>query len=118
MRFQALGPLRVWNGAGWSGIGAPHQRVVLAVLLTEAGRVMSTDRLMYEIWGERPPRTAAHAVQVYVQRLRRVVGAGREGPLSTRGRGYQMLTEDGDLDTAVFDRLVDTGTRSLAEGRL
>jgi DNA-binding SARP family transcriptional activator/tetratricopeptide (TPR) repeat protein len=118
MRFQALGPLRVWNGAGWSGIGAPHQRVVLAVLLTEAGRVVSTDRLMYEIWGERPPRTAAHAVQVYVQRLRRVVGAGREGPLSTRGRGYQMLTEDGDLDTAVFDRLVDTGTRSLAEGRL
>jgi DNA-binding SARP family transcriptional activator len=118
MRFQALGPLRVWDGAAWSGIGAPHQRVVLAVLLTEAGRVVSTDRLVYEIWGERPPKTAAHAVHVYVERLRRVVGAGGHGPLSTRGRGYQLVTADGDLDASVFDRLVESGTRSLAEGRL
>jgi len=95
MRFRALGPLRVWDGAAWSGIGAPHQRVVLAVLLAEDGRAVTTDRLVHEIWGERPPRTAAHAVQVYVERLRRVIGAGPQGPLSTRGRGYQLLTEDG-----------------------
>jgi DNA-binding SARP family transcriptional activator/tetratricopeptide (TPR) repeat protein len=118
MRFQALGPLRVWDGAAWSGIGAPHQRVVLAVLLTEAGRVVSTDRLVYEIWGERPPKTAAHAVHVYVERLRRVVGVGGNGPLSTRGRGYQLVTAEGDLDASVFDRLVESGTRSLAEGQL
>ena len=116
MRFRALGPLRVWDGAAWSAIGAAHQRVVLAVLLAEAGRVVSTDRLVFEIWGDRPPRTAAHAVQVYIGRLRRVLGP--DGPLSTNGRGYQMVTAEDDLDANLFERLVDSGTRSLTDGRL
>jgi len=38
MRFRMLGPLLVHTGAGWVPVVAEQQRVVLAVLLVEAGR--------------------------------------------------------------------------------
>jgi DNA-binding SARP family transcriptional activator len=121
MRFQMLGPLRVWDGSAWSAIGAAHQRVVLAVLLAEAGRPVSVDRLVDEIWGEQPPRTARHAVQVYVRRLRQLLGDGAEGNggrLVTRGQAYQLNTGEDDLDAATFERLVEAGTRRLSGGEL
>ncbi|MEU7863509.1 helix-turn-helix domain-containing protein [Nonomuraea sp. NPDC049141] len=55
-------------------MAAEQQRVVLAVLLVEAGRVVSTDRLVDAVWGERPPRTATNTIAAYVTRLRRLVG--------------------------------------------
>lgn len=116
MRFRLLGPLEVWDGDRWSAIRSGQQRTVLAVLLIEVGRVVSTDRLVDEIWGERPPRTAANAVQGYVMRLRKLMGDHR--PLLTVGRGYRLVAEDGDLDTAVFDRLVETGKHDLTQRRL
>jgi DNA-binding SARP family transcriptional activator/Tfp pilus assembly protein PilF len=118
MRFRVLGPMRVWDGGAWSAIGAAHQRVVLAVLLAEAGRTVSTERLVHEIWGEHPPRTAVHAVQVYVRRLRQLLGHGPPGPLTTRGRGYQLTIDDADVDAAGFGGLVDAAGRSLAGGEL
>jgi len=118
MRFQVLGPLRVWDGSMWSMIGASQQRLVLAVLLTEAGRVVSTDRLIDEIWGDQPPRAATTTVQRYVMRLRRLLGSGPVPAILTRDRGYELVIDDGDLDAAVFERLVDAGRRNLAAGEL
>jgi DNA-binding SARP family transcriptional activator len=56
-----LGPLRVWNGAGWVPVHAAQQRLVLAVLLAGAGQMVTTQRLIDEVWGTgrpepRPPR--------------------------------------------------------------
>jgi DNA-binding SARP family transcriptional activator len=118
MRFQVLGPLRAWDGSAWTAIGAAHQRAVLAVLLAETGRPVSVDRLVDEIWGEQPPRTARHAVQVYVRRLRQLPGEGAGGTLVTRGQAYQLDTGEDDLGAAVFERLVETGTRRVSGGEL
>jgi DNA-binding SARP family transcriptional activator len=118
MRFRVLGPLRVWDGSGWVSIRAGQERVVLAVLLAEAGRVVSAGRLIDEIWGQRPPRTAVNTVQVYVRRLRRALGFAADGPLVTRTHGYELLVGDGELDAVVFERMVASGRRALAEGRL
>src|SRR5262245_7494193 len=98
MRFRMLGPLRVWDGVGWAPIPAAQQRGVLALMLAEAGQVVSTDRLIDEIWGERPPRAAVSTVQNLVMRLRDRLGRGEAGPLLTRGRGYELALDDGDLD--------------------
>src|SRR4051794_21867091 len=103
MRFRVLGPLRIRGENGWTAIPATQQRVVLAVLLVEAGRVVSTDRLIAEIWGERPPRTAMVTVQGYVRRLRLLLGDDGHGLLRTRGRGYALTVADGDLDAEVFE---------------
>jgi DNA-binding SARP family transcriptional activator len=118
MRYRVLGSLSVWTGTAWSTIRAGQQRAVLAVLLVEAGRVVSTDRLVDELWGQRPPRAAVSTVQGYVMRLRRLIAAAPTRRLVTRGHGYELLVEDGELDAALFERLAASGRRSLAEGQL
>src|SRR6185436_90697 len=115
MRFQVLGPLTAWDGQRWMSIPAAQPRQLLAVLLAEAGRAVSRDRLEYEIWGEDPPRTAANAVQVYIGRLRRRLGSGS---LVTRGRGYELAIDDLDVDAGVYERLARSGHTAVAQGRL
>ena len=55
MRYEILGGLRVTDDDGRPvDVGGPKQRAVLALLLLEAGRVVSTDRLISTIWGDQP----------------------------------------------------------------
>nr|WP_052478355.1 BTAD domain-containing putative transcriptional regulator [Kibdelosporangium sp. MJ126-NF4] len=91
---------------------------MLAVLLARAGHTVSADRLVDEIWGERPPRTAHNTVQGYVMRLRRLLGADANDLLLTRNRGYQVTVADEELDAVAFKRLLESGQRDLGEGRL
>ena len=56
---------------------------------------MSRDRIVDELWGERPPATAAKLVQVYVSGLRKVLGAGRARHPRP---GYLLAVEPGALD--------------------
>jgi DNA-binding SARP family transcriptional activator/Tfp pilus assembly protein PilF len=115
VRFRLLGPLRVWDGAVWVPVRAAQQRLVLAILLIEAGRLVSVDRLLEEVWGERPPRAAGSVLRGYVMRLRRLLGQVG-GPLVTHGGGYELAIDDDDLDSRVFDRLAGAGRRALADG--
>ena len=68
--------------------GALQQRAVLALLLCAAPEPVSRDQLIAELWGERPPAEAAHAVQVYESGLRKalrvVVGGWRCALLGRR----------------------------------
>ncbi|WP_460520630.1 AfsR/SARP family transcriptional regulator [Flindersiella endophytica] len=119
MRFRVLGPLRVWNGADWSTIPARQQRVVLAVLLAERGRTVSTDRLIQEIWGDQPPRTASNTLHRYIAQLRRLIGGDSAyRPIVTRDPGYQLALEAGELDAQVLADLVDSAKEYVAQGRL
>src|SRR5262245_62102745 len=113
MQYRMLGPLRIRSGNGWVPVPAPQQRVVLATLLIDAGQVVSTDKLVDAVWPDRPPRTAANTIAAYVLRLRRLVGAE---VLATRGRGYALVTADGDIDAWQFERLAREGQHALADG--
>jgi DNA-binding SARP family transcriptional activator len=115
MRFRILGPVRARSDtAGWVGVPADQQRVVLAVLLAEAGRTVSTDRLIDAVWSDRPPRRAVNTVQVYVMRLGRRIG---DDVVTTRGHGDELVAGAGDIDASAFERLVAAGRRELREGR-
>jgi DNA-binding SARP family transcriptional activator len=116
MRFRALGPVQVWDGTSWSGIKAPQQRVVLALLMIQAGRVVTTERLVSELWPDSPPRAAVNTIQTYMLRLRRMMADERL--LITRERGYQLVVSSDDIDIQVFERLVSSGRGALAQGRL
>jgi DNA-binding SARP family transcriptional activator len=116
VRFRILGPLEVWTGEDWSGIGAPKWRALLAALLLNRGQAVSTDRLITELWGDDAPERAANLVSVYVLRLRRVLGDPEGHMLTTRAPGYQLLLGPGDLDAEHFDTLVRRGRQALAEG--
>ena len=96
VEFRVLGPLEA-RGRRARSARRPQQRALLAVLLLHANEVVSSDRLIDELWGERPPATAAKALQVYVSRLRKVrSGDGRL--LVTRAPGYELRVEPERLD--------------------
>jgi DNA-binding SARP family transcriptional activator len=116
LRFRVLGPLEVWTGQDWSGIGAPKWRALLAVLLLSQGQAVSTDRLIAELWGDRPPDRAANLVSIYVLRLRRVIGDRDGHVLTTRAPGYQLRLQPGELDAEHFQALAGQGRKVLAEG--
>jgi DNA-binding SARP family transcriptional activator/Tfp pilus assembly protein PilF len=116
VRFRILGPLEVWTGQDWGGIGAPKWRALLAVLLLNQGQAVSTDRLIAELWDDHPPDRAANLVSVYVLRLRRVLGDLEGRVLTTRAPGYQLLLDPGDLDAGRFEALAGQGRRALAAG--
>ena len=88
MEFRLLGPLEVEEEGKVIPLGGAKQRALLALLLLDRGREVSTDRLVDEIWAGAPPQTAAKSIQVYVSGLRKLPGEGR---IVTRERGYEAL---------------------------
>jgi DNA-binding SARP family transcriptional activator len=100
LEFRILGPLEARRDGAAVALGAPKQRALLALLLLRAGEVVSTDRLIDELWGESPPKGAAHTVQVFVSRLRKALGGDA---LLTRAPGYSVA---GQVDFAQFQALV------------
>jgi DNA-binding SARP family transcriptional activator len=74
LRYRILGPLRLCQGGASLAVGPAKQRTLLAVLLLKANQVVSTERLMVELWHGPRPATALKAVQVYVSKLRRLLG--------------------------------------------
>jgi DNA-binding SARP family transcriptional activator len=118
MGIRILGPLRVWDGAQWAPVHGPQQRIMLSVLAAEFGRLVAKDRLIHDIWGERPIRTARSAVNGYAMRLRRLLQAGGAANLITRAAGYELVADAGALDAKVFESHVDRGKRCAEAGRL
>ncbi|MCY7341828.1 MAG: winged helix-turn-helix domain-containing protein [Pseudonocardia sp.] len=86
----------------WTQAGA-----LLAALLVERGTVVSVDRLVDAIWGDRPPRGAVGALRAYVSRLRAALGA--EARLRSCAPGYVLGVADHELDAAEFEQLLVAG---------
>ncbi len=112
MEFRLLGPLEVVEDDRALSLGGVKQRSLLAVLLLHANELVSSDRLIADLWGEAPPATAAKSVQNYVSRLRKELGERR---VTTRAPGYVLHVDPAELDLAVFERL--TGEARRAEPR-
>jgi DNA-binding SARP family transcriptional activator len=122
LEFGLLGPLEVRRGAEVLTPSAAKQRALLALLLLNANSVVSTDRLVDELWGEKAPATAPSALQVHVSQLRRVLEPRRaqrdaHGVVVTRPPGYLVQIAPEQLDLHRFERLVGDGAQALADGR-
>ena len=104
LRFRLLGPLEVERDGIRLDLGPRKQRAVLALLLLEANRVVPSERLIDELWGDTPPETARSALQVYVSRLRKALGEDGAS-LRTRSPGYVLELEPGALDLEAFAAL-------------
>ena len=115
MEFRILGPLEVIGGGQPIELGGSRQRALLALLLTRANEVVSTDRLIDDLWGARPPKTAANALQYHVSRLRKAL-AGSE-VIVTMPPGYLIQVAPGELDLLRFEHQVAEAERSSPERR-
>jgi DNA-binding SARP family transcriptional activator len=114
MEFGVLGPVLVRRNGRDEPLGGPKQRSLLAMLLLRANEGVTRDRLIDGLWGERPPPTAAHTLDNYVSRLRKVVGDDR---LERRPPGYVLRVEPGELDLDRFERAFRRGREALARER-
>lgn len=93
MRFGILGATQALGPDGAEvALGGPRRRALLALLLLDAGRPVSGERLIDGLYGEGPPAGAGNAVQSQVSRLRQVLPVPIEdfrratGSPSTRAR--------------------------------
>jgi DNA-binding SARP family transcriptional activator len=122
VEFRILGPFEADRGGRSLLPRGRRQQSLLASLLLHANQVVSTTRLIDDLWGEEPPETAAKMVHMYVSELRKVlepdVAAGATSRvLITRPPGYMLRVEPDELDANRFAQLIDEGRLALADAR-
>jgi DNA-binding SARP family transcriptional activator len=114
LEFRILGPLEVGSNGNPLPLGGLKQRALLAALLVRANEVVSTDRLIEDLWGESPPRTAATSLQNFVSQLRKALGPEL---LATRSPGYVLVVDPEQIDAKRFERLLHEAREGSAEDR-
>ena len=121
MEFRILGPLEVLDRGRVVRLGEGRQRALLALLLLRSNQVVSSDRLVEELWDDGPTPTAPKMLQKYVWQLRTTLDDRALDPESqrvvTRGQGYLLRVGPDELDATRFERLLADGRRARAAGR-
>jgi DNA-binding SARP family transcriptional activator len=114
MDFRILGPLDVRGSDGREVVlGGSKERALLATLLLHANRVVATDRLVDQLWGDDPPRLARKSLQVRMSSLRKTLG----DVLVTRAPGYVVRVRAGELDLHRFEQLAADARAALDQDR-
>jgi DNA-binding SARP family transcriptional activator len=110
LEFRILGPLEVVGDDGPISLGGPKQRATLAILLLDANRVVSVERLADDLYSGAAPVTAVTQVQRQISELRKVLGASA---IQTRAPGYVIRLAPDQLDLKRFEHRA--GARVLAD---
>lgn len=122
LRFQILGPLRVWRDGVEEDTGPRQQSCLLALLLARVGRPMTMTDLIDLIWDDDAPASAVNVIHKYVGALRRLM----EPNLPTRDsgsyllrhrNGYRLMVGPDQLDLALFRHLLTMAKSSLSDKR-
>ncbi|MFJ9343293.1 BTAD domain-containing putative transcriptional regulator [Streptomyces sp. NPDC101733] len=118
--FRVLGPVEVFDRhtQAYVAPAGAKQRALLGALVVRAGHVLSADRLIHELWGDRPPASAANALQAHVARLRRLLHQGAPDSdghewIATRSMGYLLRGGRATTDAQRFHRLSAEGRAAL-----
>ena len=118
MEFRILGPLEVVDGDRRIPLGGRKRRALLAMLILRRQQVVSVDELIDALWGDDPPKTAEHSIQVYVSELRKALGGvGEDGTVvvARHDPGYALDVPPSAIDLYRFDVLRERGQAALGE---
>src|SRR5262249_13406502 len=107
MRVGVLGPLEVEENGERVVVGGGRLRALLACLALEAGRPVTTGKLVDALWADDLPADQVHALQSLVSRLRRALGNG--SLVAPAPGGYQL---DVEVDADEFERLAAEGSQA------
>ena len=86
----------------------PVERRLLAALVVGRSSVVRYESLADAVWGSRVPRSAKHALQAHVRRVRESVG---DGIIRTASGGYQ-LGSGVTVDVDAFEATIEAATSS------
>ncbi|WP_329182466.1 AfsR/SARP family transcriptional regulator [Streptomyces sp. NBC_01477] len=111
--FGILGATRALGTDGAElALGGPRRRALLALLLLDADRTVSGERLIDGLYGEHPPAGVGNAVQSQVSRLRQVLPV----PIEGHPAGYRLVVAPDQVDAHRFQRLGAEGREALLGG--
>jgi DNA-binding SARP family transcriptional activator len=116
LEFGLLGPLAVRSDGAEVALPRGKQRIVLAALLLNAGRVVSAGELAEALWGSVPVPSATVTIQNYVKRLRRALGDHDRSRILTRPPGYLIEAGLEELDVARFESLLAAARTAARAG--
>ena len=114
MEVRLLGPLEVRDGDRVVALPRRQQRALLAALALRTGEVVPTDRLIEDLWGERPPASATGSLQNTVHALRKLLG---RDVLVTQPPGYRLALDRGSVDVYRFEALLAAARKADAAER-
>jgi DNA-binding SARP family transcriptional activator len=115
LEFRILGPLEVVGDHGPIRLGGPKQRATLAILLLNASRVVSVERLADDLYSGAAPVTAVTQVQRQISELRKALGSA--SVIETRSPGYVIRLSPEQLDLHRFERQMEQASQALARGQ-
>jgi DNA-binding SARP family transcriptional activator/energy-coupling factor transporter ATP-binding protein EcfA2 len=121
--ISAFGRMTLRLPAGPLELGPPRRRAVLALLLINAGKVVSISSMVRSIWETEPPDHAVATLQSYVSRLRRMIAGqplhgGAELRLEYRSPGYVLDVVPDHVDVMYFEQTVGRGLAAHRRGEL
>jgi DNA-binding SARP family transcriptional activator len=106
VEFRILGPFVVLQDQTPLPIQGAKERAALAILLLNAGQVVSADHLIDALWETEAPASARNSLHVRIAALRKALGSGR---IETRPPGYVVHVQPGELDLERFEHLILRG---------
>ncbi|MEV5718754.1 BTAD domain-containing putative transcriptional regulator [Amycolatopsis mediterranei] len=112
--FRVLGPFEVLVHGRPLDLGGPRIRTLLALLIANAGRVISVDTMADALWDVDATPGTPRTVRTYMSRLRRSLAPVGSDLIETRAAGYVLRLEPALLDAREFERLVTAGRTALA----
>jgi len=101
-----LGPVEAWRDGLRLDVGSRRARLVLGLLLLNAGRMTSAEALIDSLWPQNPPPSARAQLHNMIGHLRRTLTVDGHEPLVTRPGGYELRLAGSTLDLLEFRRLV------------
>ncbi len=116
MEFGLLGPLLVRSGGAEVPIPRGQQRTLLALLLLEANRVVTVEKITEVLWGSEPPVSAPLSIRRHIQWLRMALGEAAQQRISTQPDGYLIHVADDELDVSRFEHLLASARTAMRSG--
>ena len=121
LQLNVLGPVEAWREGARGGLGEPRQRAVLGLLALSPDVPVHRETLIDALWPGDPPATAAHLLQTYVSRLRRILDPGRpprdpQGLLVSAGTSYRLHVTADQLDLLAFRQMAADARAAAAAG--
>lgn len=114
--IRVLGPLEVVGGSGPVDVGSPRHREVLAALVVDAGRVVSTDALLERVWGDGARGATTANLHAIISRLRARLKEVEGVEVATAPPGYRLDVPEQAVDAARFTALVGQARSVRAAG--
>ena len=115
---RLLGPVELVRGGVAATPGPPKQATAAVMLLVHANQPVSVNRLVDEVWPDRPPPSAVANIRTYLNRFRALCQDGSTLSVRRCAGGYALDVVPDAVDLDLFASRTAHGDAALNAGDL